>query len=444
MLGNNLRLMAAAGVLGLGSAGALGQNGYDLSIVLREGQMFLGEQVTSVGGFDINDRDEIVIAGATSAGGTLWSRTGVLLRDGVPTPEGVTITSGFNWSTVQLNNSGTYAVAVFGPNFGNDNDHYISGVGLLGMPGKQLDGETLSGADLGGFELADDGLLYATGALTDGRTVLFNQSEILLKAGEQIDGETVAVVGSGGANENFDINSSGYWQVHVVIAPGTNALASSTGLEVVNDRVGPTGQVVTGLNNAEVAVNDSGDYTFAASFDNVFSIAKPGGIVISDGEPLPGVTDLAEINQFTALDESGDVVFASDLSSLGRRSGFFTPNGPVALPDQMVDGFRLLEMLEDSAQWGPNGKVYFVARYDDGSRFGSVAVIEATPRPASCSAADVAAPFGVISQADVSEFVDLFFAGDSRVAALAGPIDIVSQADVNAFVGLFFAGCPTN
>ncbi|MEL6328786.1 MAG: hypothetical protein AAFR38_03925 [Planctomycetota bacterium] len=60
-----------------------------------------------------------------------------------------------------------------------------------------------------------------------------------------------------------------------------------------------------------------------------------------------------------------------------------------------------------------------------------------------CSPIDFAAPFGVISQTDVSEFVNLFFANDPRVAALASPFDIVSQTDVTEFVNLFFQGCPS-
>ncbi|MEL6329992.1 MAG: right-handed parallel beta-helix repeat-containing protein [Planctomycetota bacterium] len=62
--------------------------------------------------------------------------------------------------------------------------------------------------------------------------------------------------------------------------------------------------------------------------------------------------------------------------------------------------------------------------------------------PEGCSPADLVPPFGVISQADVAAFVDLFFAGDPFVAGLAVPFDVVSQLDVAAFVDLFFAGCP--
>ncbi|MEL6395081.1 MAG: hypothetical protein AAFQ71_03690 [Planctomycetota bacterium] len=58
-----------------------------------------------------------------------------------------------------------------------------------------------------------------------------------------------------------------------------------------------------------------------------------------------------------------------------------------------------------------------------------------------CSFADLVAPFGVISQADVSAFVDEFFAGGS-LADLVPPFGVVSQGDVAEFVDLFFAGCP--
>ncbi|MEO1512958.1 MAG: hypothetical protein AAFU70_12870, partial [Planctomycetota bacterium] len=57
---------------------------------------------------------------------------------------------------------------------------------------------------------------------------------------------------------------------------------------------------------------------------------------------------------------------------------------------------------------------------------------------------DLVEPFGVLSQADVAEFVNLFFANSPIVAVYAAPTDVVSQADVSAFVDGFFAGCPTN
>ncbi|MEL6329300.1 MAG: DVUA0089 family protein [Planctomycetota bacterium] len=64
------------------------------------------------------------------------------------------------------------------------------------------------------------------------------------------------------------------------------------------------------------------------------------------------------------------------------------------------------------------------------------------PPPQACSAADLAAPLGVMSQTDVTAFVNAFFAQDPRVASMAAPYDVISNADVNEFVRLFQAGCP--
>ncbi|MEO1511134.1 MAG: GC-type dockerin domain-anchored protein, partial [Planctomycetota bacterium] len=71
-----------------------------------------------------------------------------------------------------------------------------------------------------------------------------------------------------------------------------------------------------------------------------------------------------------------------------------------------------------------------------------IVMIPITEEVGGCNGADLAEPFGILSQADVAAFVDAFFANDPRVAQLASPFDVVSQADVNEFVSLFFEGCP--
>jgi hypothetical protein len=59
----------------------------------------------------------------------------------------------------------------------------------------------------------------------------------------------------------------------------------------------------------------------------------------------------------------------------------------------------------------------------------------------SCSAADLAPPFGVLDLADLIAFVSAFAGGDPS-ADLAPPFGVLDLADVNAFVTLFLAGCP--
>ncbi|MEL6330002.1 MAG: hypothetical protein AAFR38_10085 [Planctomycetota bacterium] len=91
-----------------------------------------------------------------------------------------------------------------------------------------------------------------------------------------------------------------------------------------------------------------------------------------------------------------------------------------------------------------NAEVYFTIETVSGDGVLVSSDSGADYGPAPCSPADLAEPFGVISQADVAAFVDLFFAGDPKAAAFAEPLDVASQADVSAFVDLFFAGCPAN
>ncbi|MEM7622602.1 MAG: GC-type dockerin domain-anchored protein, partial [Planctomycetota bacterium] len=68
-------------------------------------------------------------------------------------------------------------------------------------------------------------------------------------------------------------------------------------------------------------------------------------------------------------------------------------------------------------------------------------VAETMMGPASCNAADVGAPFGVLNASDINGFVAAFLS-DGPAADLAAPAGIINSSDVNAFVSAFVAGCP--
>ncbi len=61
--------------------------------------------------------------------------------------------------------------------------------------------------------------------------------------------------------------------------------------------------------------------------------------------------------------------------------------------------------------------------------------------PAGCSPADLAAPFGALTFADISAFLGAFTASDPA-ADLAAPFGSFTFADISAFLGAFSAGCP--
>jgi hypothetical protein len=61
--------------------------------------------------------------------------------------------------------------------------------------------------------------------------------------------------------------------------------------------------------------------------------------------------------------------------------------------------------------------------------------------PASCNAADVAEPLGLLDLSDVNDFVDAFV-GQQPLADLAAPSGVFDLADLQSFINAFNAGCP--
>lgn len=62
-------------------------------------------------------------------------------------------------------------------------------------------------------------------------------------------------------------------------------------------------------------------------------------------------------------------------------------------------------------------------------------------RPAGCNAADLAAPLGALTFADIASFISAFSAQDAT-ADLAAPSGAWTFADISTFLSLFGAGCP--
>ncbi len=59
----------------------------------------------------------------------------------------------------------------------------------------------------------------------------------------------------------------------------------------------------------------------------------------------------------------------------------------------------------------------------------------------SCSSADIAAPYGALTFADVAAFASAY-AGGTVLADHAAPFEALTFADITAFLGAFSAGCP--
>ncbi|MEL6329087.1 MAG: choice-of-anchor tandem repeat NxxGxxAF-containing protein [Planctomycetota bacterium] len=183
------------------------------------------------------------------------------------------------------------------------------------------------------------------------------------------------------------------------------------------------------------------------------------GIVLREGETAPGtrgVFDFPGVSSAIHTNDRGDLAFKAWIRGTGvtesNRTGVWIDDADgLLLAAREGSGFdasaaqdgsdpRTIETIDLGFNRRPSlsgaGELIYILRFTDGSE----AIVAS--RVIGCNDADLARPYGVISQADSAELVALFFAGDARVAALAAPFDTVSQSDVAEFVRLFFEGCP--
>ncbi|USN98839.1 MAG: S8 family serine peptidase [Phycisphaeraceae bacterium] len=127
-------------------------------------------------------------------------------------------------------------------------------------------------------------------------------------------------------------------------------------------------------------------------------------------------------------------------SPAGTESVFMTPHSDSS--DDVTDfDFKSLR------SWGENAAGTWTLTVSDELAGNAAAwtdfaiTVYGTAISASCNAADVAPPFGVLDLADVQAFIGAFIAHDP-IADIAGPDGVWDLADVQAFVAAFTAGCP--
>ncbi len=115
-------------------------------------------------------------------------------------------------------------------------------------------------------------------------------------------------------------------------------------------------------------------------------------------------------------------------------SGFFTDDAGGAIPTYTFT----LDAGAFTA--GPVSTFVDIISNDDARPTVRVPVV-ATIAAAGCNPADLAAPFGQLTFADISAFLGAF-TGQDPAADLAAPIGAWTFADISAFLAAFSAGCP--
>ncbi|MEL6329298.1 MAG: hypothetical protein AAFR38_06520 [Planctomycetota bacterium] len=187
---------------------------------------------------------------------------------------------------------------------------------------------------------------------------------------------------------------------------------------------------------ADVEVGPRESIDLAMVYDNATDefevVAETGDRPYGSSRILNSIFDIS-IRGGTVLFDSNDASF--------RRGVYVARDGRVV---KVIEEGDLLDGgMVDRASVGDGGSIDL----DDTVVFAATLVNDDQGTYTSavrfpCSDVDYAFPFGVISQADVADFVSRFFENDRYVARLAAPADVVSQADVAEFVNRFFIGCP--
>jgi hypothetical protein len=110
-----------------------------------------------------------------------------------------------------------------------------------------------------------------------------------------------------------------------------------------------------------------------------------------------------------------------------------TPDLSISFNEDPNDN-RGIDEIRIGGQNGP----FAVDEIRIGASYADVA--PGTP-PMNCNAADLAAPFGSLTFADITAFLDAF-SNSNPAADLADPIGSFTFADITAFLAAFSAGCP--
>jgi len=410
-------LALAAGV----AAPALAQ-GYHLQLLARKGDTIGGKVIAQIGGVDLSDNGLVAFAGRSGEGkSTVWSPTAVLATEG-ELFGGVTLPN-FNWSTIQINNSGEIAVAA---PFTAPEGIFTSVEGKVGGAGVVIDGNVLTDTVGGSIFLANDGTVYFFAQIDDGRQGVFTQTSLLVADGDIID-STPITLANGNTNDSIDVDANGVPYLFYEPAGQPRGVFTPNGF-VVRDGDSYGADTLVNINTSDLAVSDSG---LVAVCDN----AEPNPMFVT------GVAGAVTDNNTVIDGEMRGFAFDMDVNSAGtiafrsESGAVFTQYESVFSFGDVVNGMRLMEVKYSTITINDLGQIACVATFEFGPGLGLDAVILATP----ICAADLDGN-GVLNLDDVNLFASAFTGGD-LLADLDGN-GTLNLDDINTFAGAFVAGCP--
>ncbi len=141
----------------------------------------------------------------------------------------------------------------------------------------------------------------------------------------------------------------------------------------------------------------------------------------------------------TNVDEGQTAQFQVGLSA--SASIQWQKNGQDLVNGGNVSGATSTILFISNATEADEGTYRAVATANGCETVSTAATLTVNPAPSGCNPADLAAPFGQLTFADISAFLAAF-SGQQPAADLAAPFGQYTFADISAFLAAFSGGCP--
>ncbi len=177
----------------------------------------------------------------------------------------------------------------------------------------------------------------------------------------------------------------------------------------------------------------------AGALQGAINNANVGGVTDTAADPAAANAVNTGVEISISLDELGwDGTSEIKLAAWIANSSFdFLSNQGINFPAG-INNVSDLDGIPDSGDELTVSEIDWNAPEFPGDQFIVIPVNSGNP---GCNPADLAAPFGSLTFADISAFLSAFSSQDP-VADLAPPIGSFTFADISAFLAAFAAGCP--
>ncbi len=192
--------------------------------------------------------------------------------------------------------------------------------------------------------------------------------------------------------------------------------------------------------------NDEGGFAAGAAY--VYDLADLANPVLARKVIVPDTAETFDFGWSIAMEGTRALIGARSANTVALNEGaaylydLGDPVNPALIAKLGADDGTANDLFGwDVALSGDRALVGAYGEDAGVSNAGALYVFDVSAGPMGCNAADIAAPLGSLTFADISAFLGAFATNDPA-ADLAAPAGQFTFADIAAFLGAFTAGCP--